>query len=291
MKLLKRKLTTGFILLLGLLFVVTGVGQAQAGAEVGLFEPIEVQPGTAFELPISIRNVEALYGIDIEVEFDPAVLQAEDAAPNTPGVQVGLGTFLDAGLTLYNEVDNEEGVIRFAMTQVNPSEPKSGEGILIVVYMVAQDEGESEMTVSFAEASTREGEAIPIEGVDELVTVSSEAVEQPATDIPVQDPELATIIPTMAPTLTPTITPTFEPTPTPEVVEEETEEAVGEPTDSPGEGETGVEEEVATGEEQEKEGEETGAGILDYWWAVLIVILAAGGVGAYLLLSKKKENS
>lgn len=290
MKLSIKKMSMVLVLLLGLLWGMTGVAAAQAGAEVGVFEPVEVQPGSAFEVPVSIRNVEALYAIDIEVQFDPDILQVQDAAPNTPGVQVGLGTFLDAGLTLYNEADNDEGVIRFAMTQVNPSEPKSGEGVIIVVYFEAQTEGESELVMSFAEASDREGEAIPVEGVDGTVTVSSEAVEQPATDIPVQDPELATIIPTMAPTLTPTITPTFEPTPTPEVVEEETDEVAGEPTQTPGEGETG-EEEGTAGEAQEKEGEETGAGILDYWWAVLIVVLAAGGVGAYLLLSKKKDNS
>jgi len=299
MKLSITKLAGGLFLLLGMLYGMTGVGAAQTGAEVGVFEPIEVPPGAALQVPVSIRNVEALYAIDIEIQFDPALLQVEDAAPNTPGVQVGIGTFLDAGLILYNDADNDQGVIRFAMTQVNPSEPKSGEGVIVVINLTAQGEGESALTVSFAEASTRQGEAIPITGVNGVVTVSSGAPDQPATDIPVQDPQLATLIPTLAPTLEPTMTATPQPTPTPKAVVEEAGETPDTPAESPGEeGAPAIEDEGMTvGEDPEEEvedieaaeeSEETGAGILDYWWVVLLVVLAAGGTGAYLLLSKKR---
>ena len=230
---------------------------------------------------------DSLYAVDIEIRFDPAVLQVEDASPNQDGIQVGLGTFLDAGLILYNQVDNDQGLIRFAMTQMNPSEPKSGEGVLLVLYFTTQADGESVLEVPFAEAATRLGEAITVEGVDGLVTVSSGAPERQTTDIPVQDVGQVTVIPTSAPTATPTITPTFDPTPTLEMSEGE------EVSELPGEGSAGdvpdaPEENQAEGT-QDEDNAEAGASILDYWWLVLIVVLAAGGAGAYLMLNKKKS--
>ena len=282
MKLLKLKGVFIVMLLLGIFCMAFEPVSAQGTAEVGFFEDLEIQPDAAFEVPVSVRDVEALYAIDIEIQFDPAVLQVEDASPNQEGVQVGLGTFLDAGLILYNQADNEEGLIRFAMTQLNPSEPKSGEGIVLVLYFVAQGEGETALEVSFAEASTRLGEAIAIEGVDGLVMVSSGAAENQATDIPVQDVAQVTVIPTMAPSPTPTITPTFAPTPTPEISEGQEGQVPGESTE-----ETTMEE-TAVGEPSENDPAETGASILDYWWVVLIVLAAAGGAAAYLVLSKKK---
>jgi hypothetical protein len=286
MKNLKIKGVLVIVLFLGLLCGSVRPATAQAGAEVGIFEPIEVQPDTAFQVPISVRNVEELYAIDIEIQFDPANVQVEDADANLDGIQVGLGTFLDAGLVLYNTVDNAEGVIRFAMTQVNPSEPKSGEGVVLVLSLVSQAEGDSTLEVSFAEASTREGEAIPLEGVDGEITVSAGAAQIQATEIPVQDAAQVTLIPTMAPTATPTITPTFEPTPTPVEVEETAAESSGESAEGSGD-QAALEE--AEGAEQEPELAEEKATILDYWWVVLIVVVAAGGLGAYLLLSKKKN--
>lgn len=289
MKILRTKGFIVFVLFLGLLCGSVSPATAQAGAEVGLFEPIEVQPDTAFEVPISVRNVEELYAIDVEIQFDPAIVQVEDAAANLDGVQVGLGIFLDAGLILYNTVDNTEGVIRFAMTQVNPSEPKSGEGVVLVLYLVSQAEGDTTLEVSFAEASTREGEAIPLEGVDGEITVSGGAAQIQATEIPVQDIAQVTVIPTMAPTATPTITPTFEPTPTPVEGEEIATEGVDESTEEAGDAGDQAELDAAEGAEGEPELAEERATILDYWWVVLIVAVAAGGLGAYLLLSKKKQ--
>lgn len=287
MRLLKNHFLLSLILLLGLLCGVTNTAAAQDTAEIGFFEDIEVQPDQAFEVPVIVRDVVELYAVDIEIRFDPAVLQVQDAAPNQTGIQVGLGTFLDAGLILYNQVDNDEGLIRFAMTQVNPSEPKSGEGIVLVLYFAAQAEGDSALEVSFTEASTNGGEAIALDGVDGIVTVSAGAAQKEATQIPVQDIEQVTIIPTMAPTATPTITPTFEPTPTLEMSAED--EELGEIVeDSTGDVPDTAQESQAE-EAQETEGEEAGTSILDYWWVVLIVVLAAGGAGAYLMLNKKKS--
>jgi hypothetical protein len=287
MRLLKNHFLLSLILLLGLLCGLTNTAAAQDTAEIGFFEDIEVQPDQAFEVPVIVRDVTDLFAVDIEIRFDPAVLQARDASPNQTGIQVGLATFLDPGLVYINQVDNNAGLIRFVMTQVNPSEPKSGDGIVLVLYFTAQAEGDSALEVSFAEASTNGGEAIALDGVDGTVTVSASAAQKEATQIPVQDIEQVTIIPTQAPTATPTITPTFDPTPTVSISEgEEGTEAPGEQA----EGDVADETQDSQAEEtQDEDNVEKSAGILDYWWVVLIVVLAAGGAGAYLVLSKKKS--
>ena len=144
MKIINLRSVLLVIILLGLVFAPQEPVLAQV-AKAGVFEDIKVQPGAQFELPVEVRGVENLYAVDIEIRFDPAILQAEDADPNMEGVQAGLSTFLEAGLLLYNTIDNQEGVLRFAMSQVNPAEPVSGDGILLVVYFLARAEGKTEL--------------------------------------------------------------------------------------------------------------------------------------------------
>lgn len=282
MKLTKLQFALSLILLAGLLCGPGGAVHAQT-AEAGVFEDLEVQPGAQFEVPVEVLAVTDLYAIDIELRFNPAILQAEDADPNAEGIQAGLGTFLDAGLLLVNEIDNREGVLRFTMTQVNPAEPKSGDGILLVLYFVAQAEGETDLEVSFLEASTRFGEAIVIEPADGRVTVFADAPVFEATPIPTQDPGLSTPIPTLAPTEVPTQTPmptatvpTEVPTPEDEAYPEP-EQVEVEPTD-------------AYPAEEEVDSDDSSATILDYWWVVLGVVVLAGGLGLYLVVSKKRRS-
>jgi hypothetical protein len=285
-------LTLFITILLGLVAVpLTGVLAQDGTAQGGVFEEYEVAPGERVEVPVEIRDVTDLYAVDLEIRFDPELIQVEDANPNVDGVQPALGTFLDAGLTLFNEVDNEEGVVRFVMTQVNPSEPKSGDGVLVVLYVVGVGEGESDLEVITLELSDRLGEAIPVEAVDGSITVSEEAVPVQSTAIPVQDPTGIVQVPTQAPTSTPT--PTSIP-PTPTLTAAATESAQSE-------GEGSAEDEdsvfipmVESGSEQEGS-QETEVGdeepearfiLLEYWWIVLIVVGAVIAAAVYLLVKK-----
>ena len=67
-----------------------------------------------------------LIRLDLALTFDPNVVEVVDADPNQAGVQAALGTFLDSGFVVLNAADNVTGTLRFAMTQLNPSQPKSG---------------------------------------------------------------------------------------------------------------------------------------------------------------------
>lgn len=179
-----------FILIFGLILTLAAAHtvRAQAATRVGVFEPLTVGLGQVVEAPVSVESAEGLYAVDIELRFDPALAQAEDADPASPGVQLGLAGFLDPGLVLYNEVDNQQGTAHFVMTQVNPSEPKSGSGILLVLYLKGTQEGESALTVSSLQLSDRGGLEIPSEGVNATLTVSKTGPAVKATAIPVANP-------------------------------------------------------------------------------------------------------
>jgi len=146
------------------------------------------------------------------LRYDPALLDFEDADPATEGVQPGLGTFLDAGMVLFNTVDPQTGIVRFVMTQVNPAEPKSGDGVILVLYFVAKAEGVSDLTITSLTLSDREGVAIPASPVDSKIEVETGKPQPQATSIPVQNPTALIVVPTMAPTNTPA--PTQVPTAT-----------------------------------------------------------------------------
>ena len=180
--------------------------QSATSVPVGIFAEQTISPDTRVEIPIEVKNVNGLYALDIAFEFDPAILQAEDVDPVAPGVQMALGNFLDPGMVLYNTIDNEKGTAHFVMTQVNPSEPKTGNGILLVVYFKAVKQGKSALTLTNAQLSTRDGLEIATSITNSSMAWSG-CPGMVATSIPVQDASLLTQIPTEHPTSTATIAP------------------------------------------------------------------------------------
>ena len=183
-------------------------------AEVGVFDSYEVAPGATVQVPVSIRGVADLYGVDVTLTFDPARVQVQDADAAMEGVQAGLGNFLDPGLLLFNIVDNQAGTVRFTMAQYNPSEAKSGSGILLVITFSGVTPGESPLTISALSLSNREGEEIPSQGVNGSLVVNAGAPTQAATFPVVLQPTGLVVLKTFTPTPTYTSVPTATPQPT-----------------------------------------------------------------------------
>lgn len=261
-----------FVLLVALCTAVPG--SAQQGAQVGIFDDLEIPLNERVEVPVEVRDVSELYAVDLTIRFDPDVLQAEDANPNQAGIQPGLATFLDAGMTLFNEVDNESGTVRFVMSQINPSEGKSGNGNLLVLYFVGKQAGTSSVSVEAVEFSNRFGEAIPVSGVDAQIVVSASAPEVVATSIPLQDQAqiivIETLMPTAIPTATPAATAIVEATEAAEVV------APVEPT-AEVEAEEIMDSEGVKAPEEQKNG--------NSWWLLALPLLII--VGAVLYFRRK----
>ncbi len=294
MKIWKQKKYAVMVLTWMLLMLPMGIVAAQGEdeARVGFFETYETRPGSRIEVPVQIENVQDLYGIDIEIKFDPEVIRIDDADPETEGTQPALGTFLDAGLTLFNTVDNDAGVIRFVMSQMNPSEPKSGEGNILVLYVQGLAEGESALEITILELATRAGEAIAAESVDGEVIVSEAAASKESTSIPVQEPASMVNVPTSQPTEKPENTPA----PTKTSLESTTQAEASNtttPTKHAASQENGAEPQL-TNEINESVTEESTPNnpvsftLVRYWWVVALVVVIALGLGGYLLINRKR---
>ncbi|MHB8856800.1 MAG: cohesin domain-containing protein [Bellilinea sp.] len=268
-----RNVTQAIIFVLILfVYVLSGPqsARAQAGVQAGVLEPLTTVPDTVVEVPIQVVDVTGLYAVDIELTFDPSVVTAEDADPASPGVQLGIGNFLDAGLVLYNEVDSQQGIARFVMTQVNPSEPKSGSGVLVVLYLKGVQVGKSALLITNVQLAGRTGVEIPSSGVNSTLTVAATGPTVSATAIPVVNPTSITWIPNPAPTqATQAIAQTSQPIPseqsTPQATQIEQKQFI--PA-------------VAAGENPAKP--QVTSWLVEHWWIVLIAAGLVAGLGIYL---------
>lgn len=220
-----------FVPWLGILLALSlmpSPGQAQAPNPVAVrVAPASSQVSAAQSVDVALEvvDVEELYGFDVTVTFDPQAVEVVDADPSQPGIQVGQGLFLDAGFAVINIADNAEGSVHFVMTQLNPSEPKSGTGSLIVVKLRGKQVGASSpLAVVNPQLSRRDGFMIPATGVTgQIDVVASEATT--STPMPTQGAGTPMAEATPDPTLRPILT-TPQPTAPPAT-------AAPEPTDSP----------------------------------------------------------
>ena len=189
--------------LLGLAFPAWGsLAQDPAPVEVRVApSTIQAARGGQIEIAVEVVEVQDLYGFDVILTFDPAVVQVVDADPLLDGVQVSLGTLLEPGFAVRNTADNAAGRLQFAMTQLNPSEAKSGTGTLIVVKFEGQQvDASAPLTLEKAQLAQRDGIEIPSELVAGQVIVGSAPAGPTNTPLPTQP--AGSPVPTLGPMVT-----------------------------------------------------------------------------------------
>lgn len=132
--------------ILAILLAIAAVPQAatsQAEPEtvVSLPETTEITTCEPTLIPVRIENVADLTAYSLQISFPPGSLEV---------LEVANGGFLDDENALYepiNNIDNENGEIRFGMAQRNslekPLTPRSGDGDLIVITVQAVEPGET----------------------------------------------------------------------------------------------------------------------------------------------------
>jgi hypothetical protein len=170
---------------------------AQSPAEVGAGS-IDVGAGLTGAVDVLVKDVAELYGVDIELSFDPAVIQAVDADPAADGVQIQIGDFLDPGLAVRSSADNATGRVWFVMTQLSPSEPKSGAGRLFsVVFRGIRAGARSEITVVSASLAARSGARIAVRMTSGEVRVVSPG-QAPPTPTPAPVTRSTVVLPATA---------------------------------------------------------------------------------------------
>lgn len=279
---MKSKILIQYILILCLLAIPCTMVTAQSTqtAQVGFFQPYNIPTDALVEIPVEIKDVKDLYAIDFQMTFDPTILQVEDADAELSGIQIAQATFLEAGMVLFNVADNTEGTIRFITSQINPSEAKSGDGILFVIYLKGIKEGTSPLTISNLQLADREGNEIPSSKVEDVINVSKDAQQADSTPIPVLNPTQMIIL-----QVTPQIAPTQTATPSDEPTQNQTEEISK--TETLSEISQTTQETIKEATEDEKPSKFS---LLEYWWIILVLGVIVVFITIYLLKTKNKVH-
>lgn len=128
----------------------------------------------AVDVEIRINDVAGLYGADVWLAFDPAVLEVVDADSSTGGVQITDGGFLAPPLFyLALSADNTAGTMHYAATQLNPTPAVDGSGVLARVKFRAKSAGSSALHFTYTMLSDRNGVQIPAAPVDWSTTTTA----------------------------------------------------------------------------------------------------------------------
>lgn len=151
----------GLALLLAMLFS-TPVGYGLAQSTMVVIDPpiCEVGVGTTTTVDIRIEDVTDLFGAEVRLAFNPALLEVVDADPETTGVQIQPGTFPSPDFIAQNSVDQSAGRIDFAVAQMPLHEPVSGSGILAVITFRGKAAGTSDL--NFSEVILANPDGVPI---------------------------------------------------------------------------------------------------------------------------------
>ncbi|MEI7848587.1 MAG: cohesin domain-containing protein [Chloroflexota bacterium] len=165
-------------LILTLLFPYSSVAAQASQASIG-FEPrqVHVSLDAISEVAVNIQDVNGLYAYDILINYDPGYLEVMDADTQSADIQISQGSFLESGLVVINSVDTQAGTIKLVTTQLSPSEAKSGSGNLLILRLKGKKEGSTQIKVTAAQLSSRDGEPIPATLSTSEVTISATAAD------------------------------------------------------------------------------------------------------------------
>jgi len=156
---------------------------------------LEIGQGQVETLDIVLENAQDVYGIDVRASFDPAVVEVVDADPSRDGIQIIPGSFLKPDFMVRNVADNAAGTLQYVLTQVNPSQPVTGTGVVCSVQFRGKLLGqESALTIGFVEIANRRGVKLSVRGQNGRL-----AVVQPKPPTPAPAPS-ATPAPPASPT-------------------------------------------------------------------------------------------
>jgi len=151
---------------------VTPTSSTPSIATVGLaLDPGCTPEGGVVGVAVTVTHVSDLYGVELHLAFDASRLQVVDADPATPGVQIEDGTLLKVGFTPVNQADNEVGRIDYAVAQMPPTAPATGDGVLAQIRFKTLTSGAAAVTLESALLATSDGHALSVRSEPMTVTV------------------------------------------------------------------------------------------------------------------------
>jgi hypothetical protein len=150
-----------------------------------------VPVGKEVAVDVVVEGAPEIYGADVQIVFDPKVVEVVDADEKAPGVQLRSGDFIEPKKSFYlqHNANNETGVIDYALTLMNPAPAVAGNGRLAEIVFRGKAGGTAQLSVKQAQFGTRTGRVLnPDRGslrllvttgkVDATVRPALEAVRQ-----------------------------------------------------------------------------------------------------------------
>ena len=164
-----RLLAIAFVLtvLLAPILILTSAPDVQSAAAAGannasisLDGPNKSSPGETISYDIKTDAV-GLYGLQLEIKYDPAVLQA-------PGAQLTSGSCPLPDFVVYNVIDNGSGTISYAATSLAPTPPCDGGIVASFQFEVLPNAAGGNTAVQFDSVilADIDGKEIPATAVD-----------------------------------------------------------------------------------------------------------------------------
>ncbi len=133
---------------------------------------LEIGLGQVEMINIVLENAEEVYGIDVRLHFDPAVVEVIDADPDREGVQIVPGKFPQPDFLVCADADNQAGAVQYVITQVNPTPPASGMGVVFSIQLRGKSPGgQSDLTIDFVEIADRHGMKLSVHPESGLLVV------------------------------------------------------------------------------------------------------------------------
>ncbi len=146
-----------------------------AGQELADLRVVPVTSGLGVTesgtVEIRMNNADDLYGLHVSLRFNPDMLEVQDINPERDGVQISPGVLPAPDFTVRNEVDNDQGMIEYAVTQLNPRQPAQGNGVVAIIRFQGVGSGVSPLTLSYAKLSNPDGKEMPVQVVDATLKI------------------------------------------------------------------------------------------------------------------------
>jgi hypothetical protein len=134
---------------------------AQSQAVVRIVpQTLKIRVGEAATVDLTVEQVSELFGAQIHLTFDPEVLEVVDADPSVEGIQVEPGTLPTPDFVVQNMADNQAGTVDYALTQLKPSEPRTGNGLLARVTFRGKRAASTQILLEQFMLADVEGKAI-----------------------------------------------------------------------------------------------------------------------------------
>jgi hypothetical protein len=173
-----RKQTPNAFILAVILILLTVSAPAQAAGKPQLLLSAKrdhLKVGQETTVEVLVKNAPSIYGADIQVDFDPQVLEVIDVDNKQAGVQIEPGNFIEAkkSFILTHQVGNETGTINYALTLLNPAPAVQGDGKLALITFRAKAEGQTTLSIKKGMFGTKTGETVAPELVNTQIFVDS----------------------------------------------------------------------------------------------------------------------